>query len=294
MATLQPYHSSLLTLLDHQPGKGRGHQWLFRVALHLRHYHTEAACFRLLRACADEWHDRAVPDAEIWKAVRKAYSATGEEARAASAIPWPDPSPEAITRVLTDTEPRFTLEPLADLGASRLLPALFDWDELVCAGYGQWQGRTATLQEIHPHASAFQFVVPSPMTARAGVNQEGETAFRCLANTGPRRFLVVEGDSATKEEQARILTHLGRFLPLVLVVDSGGKSLHGWYWAEGQPEATARLFMEYAVHLGADPHTFVRCQWVRMPGGTRYADEAAPRPQPVLYAHPHILAEVSS
>jgi hypothetical protein len=49
------------------------------------------------------------------------------------------------------------------------------------------------------------------------------------------------------------------------------------------PEPTLRLFMEYAVHLGADPHTWVRCQWVRMPGGTRYADGVAPRSQPIVY-----------
>lgn len=292
MAVLLPsYHASLLDLLDRQPGKGRGHHWLFRVALHLRHYHTEGACFRLLRSCADEWRDRTVPDAEIWKAVRKAYSATPEEARATSAVAWPDPSPEAIARVLSATKPLFGLAPLDDLPTQRLLPALFDWDDLVCAGYAQAQGVTATLQEIHPKADAFQFIVPSPMTARTGVSQEGETSFRCLANTGPRRFLVIEGDSATKEEQACILTHLARFLPLALVVDSGGKSLHGWYWVAGRPEPTVRLFMEYAVHLGADPHTFVRCQWVRMPGGTRYTD-GAPRPQPVLHAHPDLLAEV--
>jgi hypothetical protein len=293
MATLPHYHASLLDMLDRQPGKGRGHPWLFRVALHLRHYHTEDACFRLLRSCADEWRDRTVPDAEIWKAVRKAYSATAEEALAVSAVPWPEPSPEAIARVLSTTTPLFGLEPVEDLSAPRLLPALFDWDELVCAGYAQWQGATATLQEIQPNAGAFQFVVPSPMTARTGVSQEGEPAFRCLANTGPRRFLVIEGDSATKEEQARILSHLAGLLPLVLVVDSGGKSLHGWYWAAGRPEPDLRLFMEYAVHLGADPHTFVRCQWVRMPGGTRYSD-GAPRPQPVIHAHADLLAEVSS
>ena len=292
MAILHPYHLALQDLLAAQPAKGRGHHWLFRFALHFRHYHTAEACFRLLRACADEWKDRAVPDAEIWKAVRKAYSASSEEARETSSIPWPDPSPEAISRVITQTEPKFSLSP-HDVSCSRVLSALFDYDELVCVGYAQHDGVTATLQEALPNAERYQYLVPSPMSARSGRNQESEVSFRCLSNTGPRRFLVIENDAATKEEQARILSHLDGVLPLALVVDSAGKSLHGWFWVAGIPEASLRLFMEYAVHLGADPHTWVRCQWVRMPGGTRYGNEVAPKRQAILYLHPTILSEAS-
>lgn len=293
MAALLPYHSALLDMLQQQPPKGRGHSWLFRFALHFRHYHTEEACFRLLRACADEWRDRIVPDAEIWKAVRKAYSATAEEARQTGAVPWPDPNPEAIARVLGSTNSGIGLTPL-DISAQRILSALFNFDELVCAGYAQHDGVTATLQEIFPNADRYQYIVPSPMASRTGRNQEGQESFRCLANTGPRRYLIIENDAATKEEQAKILTHLSGLLPLALVVDSGGKSLHGWFWTADVSEPDIRLFMEYAVHLGADPHTWVRCQWVRMPGGTRYATEVAPRPQPVVFAHDDLLAEVSA
>lgn len=293
MATLPPYHSSLLDMLDKQPPKGRGHAWLFRFALHFRHYHTEEACYRLLRACADEWRDRKVPDDEIRKAVRKAYSATPEEARLTSAVPWPDPDPGAIARVLESTNSGIGLTPF-DITAQRILPALFAYDELVCAGYAQHDGATVTMRELLATADAHQFIVPSPMTARTGRNQEGRESFRCLANTGPRRYLIIENDAATKQEQATILTHLSALLPLALVVDSGGKSLHGWFWTADRTEPDIRLFMEYAVHLGADPHTWVRCQWVRMPGGTRYATEVAPRPQPVVFAHDDLLAEVSA
>jgi hypothetical protein len=291
MAKLHPYHPALMDMLQAQPPRGRGHHWLFRFALHFRHYHTEEACYRLLRACADAWGDRSVPDVEVRKSVRKAYSITHEEARVTASIPWPEPSQEAIARVLAGTAPSFGLAPL-DLTAQRVLPALFDYDELVCAGYAQSEGGTATLQELAVNADRYQYVVPSPMSGRTAANQEGGQSFRCLENTGPRRYLVVEGDVAAKEEQAKILTHLSGFLPLALAVDSGGKSLHGWFWAASVPEPTLRLFMEYAVHLGADPHTWVRCQWVRMPGGTRYADGAALRPQPIVYAHPDLIAEV--
>jgi hypothetical protein len=71
------------------------------------------------------------------------------------------------------------------------------------------------------------------------------------------------------DEQAVVLSHLARLLPLRMVVHSGNESLHGWFQCAGLPESQARLFMQYAVTLGADYHTFVRCQWVRFPGGSR-------------------------
>jgi hypothetical protein len=44
--------------------------------------------------------------------------------------------------------------------------------------------------------------------------------------------------------------------------------------------------MSYAAKLGADPALFVRCQWVRFPGGTR-TDNG--RRQPVIYFRPDLL-----
>ena len=290
MAVLHPYHAALVELLQTQPAKGRGHHWLFRVALHLRHYHTEEACFRFLRACADQWKDRQVPDEEIRKSVRKAYAEPLQTPQ--PAVQWPESSPSAISRVVSDTKPLFALEPL-DMSAQRLLPALFAYDELVCAGQAQAQGTTQPLREILNSVGHCQYIVPSPMTSPTGLNQEGRESFRCLANTGPRRFLVVEGDAIDKEAQVRVLSHLAEVLTLILVVDSGGKSLHGWFAVAGQSETRLRAFMAYAVHLGADPHTWARCQWVRMPGGTRYAADGSCRPQPILFAHEDIHAEVA-
>jgi hypothetical protein len=132
------------------------------------------------------------------------------------------------------------------------------------------------------------------MTSIRGINQEGEKSFRCLNNTGPRRFLVVECDpkkwenlnaaeracyadeaayiAVKKDEAAGVLWHLvqtARQFPLVLVVDTAGKSLHGWFLVAGAPEEEVRRFFRYAVALGADQATWIRCQFVRVPNGTR-------------------------
>lgn len=290
IATSSPYHPALHEMLSSHPAKGRGHTWLFRVAVHLRHYHTAEACFRLLRACADEWDDRNVPDSEIQSAVLKAYG-TPRGAAHREGPRWPLPCSEAIEKVVRSTKPAFGLDPV-DIGAHKILPALFQQDELVCVGLEKGDAAVSTLQEVLPNASRFQFIVPSPMTARHGANQQGRRTCRCLANTGPRRFLVIECDGLGKPEQAAVLTRLSSILPLVLVVDSGGKSLHGWFRAAGLPEAELAHFMQYATHLGADKHTWVRCQLVRMPGGTRYRSGVAPRVQPIVYVDPQFLKGV--
>lgn len=107
------------------------------------------------------------------------------------------------------------------------------------------------------------------MSATTGLTQEGRPSARCLGNTGPRQFLVVEQDSGTPDEQAAILLHLAERAPLVLALTSGGKSLHGWFSCQGTSDDKLKAFFNYAVMLGADPATWTPCQLVRMPEGRR-------------------------
>jgi len=107
------------------------------------------------------------------------------------------------------------------------------------------------------------------MSATTGLTQDGRTSARCLGNTGPRKYLVVEQDTGTADEQAAVLLHLAERAPLVLVVTSGNKSLHGWFGCQDASDANLRDFFNYAVMLGADPATWTPCQLVRMPEGRR-------------------------
>jgi hypothetical protein len=107
------------------------------------------------------------------------------------------------------------------------------------------------------------------MAARTGTTKTGRTSQHCLDNTGPRRFLICEFDSGTLDEQAGILLHLSAFAPLVCVVHSGNKSLHGWFYVQGQPKAKVWDFFRYSVSLGADSALWTRSQFARMPDGQR-------------------------
>jgi len=136
-----------------------------------------------------------------------------------------------------------------------------------------------------------QFIVPNAMASLKGKTKEGKDSVRCLDNTGERQFLVIEFDIAeagnwgpyvkewqargisTFDAQAALLVHLAtkdapRFR-LTMAVNSGKRSLHGWFCCQGIPEEQTRAFMARAVRIGADPATWTKCQLVRMPGGTR-------------------------
>ena len=98
-----------------------------------------------------------------------------------------------------------------------------------------------------------QFIVPSPMTSRTGRTQEGKVSEHTLENTGPRRYLVVEQDQGTIDEQASVLIYLAKFAPLAIVVHSGSKSLHGWFYCVGQPEEQLLWFMRQFVDIWCRP-----------------------------------------
>jgi hypothetical protein len=68
---------------------------------------------------------------------------------------------------------------------------------------------------------------------------------------------------------AALILELSRVAPLASVVHSGGKSLHAWFYCSNQKEEDLHKFMRYAVSLGADSHTWLRSQFVRMPDGCR-------------------------
>jgi hypothetical protein len=187
---------------------------------------------------------------------------------------------------------------------------------LLCVGESQDNGRVV-MRDGDLHLSRCQFIVPSPMTARTGINQKGELTCRSLGNTGPRRFLVVECDFSRYDRSgenktvwhdvldrmesigcgsqdmcASVISELSMcgIAPeprLAMVVSSGGKSLHAWFYVAGRSDAELRNFFSYACSLGADHVTWNRCQWVRMPAGSR-VDEGAltSRRQSVFYFDP--------
>ena len=80
---------------------------------------------------------------------------------------------------------------------------------------------------------------------------------------------MLEFDRIDRDTQAAVLLHLSERAPLTMVVDSGGKSLHGWIFVAGKTDEQLRPFFQRVCALGADPATWSRSLFVRMPDGRR-------------------------
>ena len=304
MAQLTQLPRFVLDLLAACPAAGAGvHNWLFRVARVLHAFYADKDELAALIGSAALGCGREIPASEIAAAMANSAACAWTPGQKTTYAPtsgsrWPLRNAEQIEAVVTTSE----VTALADLweaspvrfddapATEELVDALFPGNPLLCCArkvnehYG-----TGRREEWRGQLAAFQFIVPSPMTAEEGRTQDGKMSPRCLENTGPRRFLVIEFDRGATDTHAALLWHLARMAPLVLAVHSGGKSLHGWFACAGADEDTLLRFMRYAVSLGADPATWTRCQFVRMPDGLRPRAEDWPVRQKVFHFNPHNL-----
>jgi hypothetical protein len=275
-------------MLGEAPQAGGGlHRWIFVTALKLRAIMPASMAFDLL-ASATRDRGRNVPDRELRDAVSKAYStpAASLPYRGSIRAPkrWPEPNPAAIRGIVANGGG------LADLweaspqrldcresATESLIDALFPCDCLLCAGPRVEAMRTRPRDKWRGLLSSLLFIVPNPMLAQFGTTSEGRRSERCLGNTGPRRFVVVEFDFATDgptwqrttlpeweaagrsvaDANAALLLHLRTFAPLAIAVHSGNKSIHGWFHVAGWEECRLRRFLRYA------------CQGRRESGGER-------------------------
>jgi hypothetical protein len=285
------------------PTSGEGvHTWLFY-----------AACRLVEAGLSNEQAEPEIealmtrepnPLSEIIDALR---SARGERRR--STPRWSPVNPRAITETVKNgptllelvsrsPEPiQFVLQSRAEL----FIDTLFLGDPWLCVGKANDRFRTLKREAWRGGLHQQSLIVPSPMSSQLGLTKQGKLSHHSEANTGPRRFLVVEFDNGTLNQQAALLRHLARFAPLALVVFSGSKSAHGWFFCEGQPEDNLQRFFDYAVSLGADPRTWSRCQFVRMPDGKRTdgktsealklagIDDVPNGRQAVLYFNPRVI-----
>jgi len=234
--------------------------------------HSDEVIFSFIRKASREIPGRAVPDREIRSAIAYARGSK-EDGSPKQSLNWPDA--EALMQTEIQRAFPADMDRLAQNGEDfkqepRLwLPRLFHEEELVCIASDVFHFQTMLLPKAVEITGSYrmEFVNPNPMVAETGVTREGKTSHHCEDNTGPRVFLVVEFDSGTPQEQAAYHKYLGKHLPLVIMIYSGGKSTHGWYHCESESETRCRRFFELACQLGADPKTWSVCQFVRLPGG---------------------------
>lgn len=280
-----------------------GHDATFRAASCLVHGFAlpEAEALALLRRWNDSHCEPPWNEAELSHKIKSALAKAPDKPRghllgetpkpatlsraplATPAPTWPARDAEAIRRILATGEGTADLfhcspDDPAGHNAEELIDSLFPGNPWLCVADDQRKAITERREALRGRLGELQFIVPNPMSGPTGKTQEGRKSARCLDNTGPRRFLVIECDFKPDDTEGRarpadlcagVILHLARFAPLVMAVHSAGKSVHGWFACAGQAETALRRFMNYAVTLGADRATWTRCQFVRMPEGQR-------------------------
>lgn len=276
-STLPPF---LEQLIQSPPHAGEGvHSWLFRVARQL-HAHLPAVEIIALLEARVAGCGRHVPRNEIVAAVQNslpcAWGPSGSRPKPPPPLKWPEVNQEQRAAIIRDgggladlwehSNPRFED---TDPHTEAVIDMLFPDNPLLCCGRSNREFDTRSRDEWRGELETLALIVPSPMTTPTGKTKEGRESKHSLDNTGLRRFLICEFDTGATDEHAALLLHLGTFAPLVCVVHSGNKSLHGWFFVDGQPADNVERFFRYAVSLGTDRATWSRSQFVRMPDGMR-------------------------
>ncbi|HZR17879.1 MAG TPA: hypothetical protein VFE51_11190 [Verrucomicrobiae bacterium] len=296
------------------PRTGGGvHRYIYRAAVWLKDVCDKNTAVvvirRLIAHCG-----REVPDREIRSAVTIGFKADPS----AAVRKWPAKNQLRINEIartgltLAQLEQRSPVKP-GSLAAWKIVDMLHPGNPdkvKLCFALDERRFATRTKAAHLKAAAQMQFLVANAMKASMGTTLEGKRSERSKDNVGHRRFLVSECDpmkwedlpnqakaafgseenykKAKKDESAAVIWHLAetepRF-PLILVVDSAGKSLHAWWLVEGSDEDDLLRFFRYAVTLGADPLLWNPVQLVRMPGGRRPDG----RIQRVVYFNPQPL-----
>jgi hypothetical protein len=263
-------------ILANPPRAGEGfHAWLFPVACALWKCGRPENDIRAYLENAAVTCGRRVPAREIEDAVRNSRVAAFQ-CGSLRTQRWPAVNAEQREAIIENGPGLVDLWETSPIQfadnaphTEQILDVLFPDNPLLCCAAASETAQTATRDKWRGHMSELQLIVPSPMSAPTGQNQAGEVSHRCLDNTGPRRFLIVEFDRGSLDQDAALLLHLAGRAPLALVVFSGSKSLHGWFYCEGIADEKVLPLFRYAVSLGADRATWPRCQLVRMPDGMR-------------------------
>jgi hypothetical protein len=166
----------------------------------------------------------------------------------------------------------FSPEKINFCGPSRteeIIDSLFPNNPWLCVGRSTYHFNTMRREEWRGHLGDRSLIVPSPMSAERGRTKQGKLSHHTEENTGPRRFIIIEFDRGSLDQQAALLWHLATYAPLAMVVFSGSKSCHGWFFCAGQPEDKLQRFFDYAHSLGADDAMWSRFQFARLPDGRR-------------------------
>lgn len=269
----------------YDPKRNSLHRDIFAAAMYFAEEGwPKEKSFAVMRAAADKVDERIVPDRELTSAIDCAVEfASGNRS---AYVRWPQLQESCMAEAIArnaSTAGQVIEEAKRQPSRHRveILRSIYRDEDIVCIGIDArnfYTERLGKVLEFFKGGGLAEYINPSPMSALSGVTKEGKISQHCEANTGPKVFQVVEFDFGDPRNHVAIHLHLASLLPLMMLVYSGGKSVHGWYRLT--TEAEALPFFAEACSLGADPKMWGKSQFSRMPGGLNPKHN---RTQKVLY-----------
>ncbi len=302
---------SAVMIIDHSqlppcPPPGSGvNRWLLPAAHHLRHLGVpEFDAAHILR----NRMTRPEKGQEIDRAIRRAYDNKpndgndGADVRSAMQVRttgrlnprFQTSDHQAIQKVVGSGFIYLDLRAISPISfglradTRGVIEALFQEDALICCSRAtNWGTETKLISEFGDELDRFSFIVPQTMTKREGTTRDNppKKGPRTLDNTGPWRFFVYESDFLSLDNQAAVIYKLASIRPLALVVFSGSKSVHAYFYVGALSKRELLEFQCLAIRLGGCTGPLNRCQLVRMPGGFNHSTK---RTQEVLYFNPSV------
>jgi hypothetical protein len=306
------------------PTAGNGvHTWLFTTARQLHAHMGMVEMERLLvekvQACG-----RHVPIREIREAIKNSAACAwtpGEMSYAQCGKPRQKDEPSigdidlivrrgwGLVDLWESSKVRFDEEQI--LHTEYYVDNIFPGDPLLCCGKSRFDFHTRPRESWRGQLSLLQFIVPNPMKSVFGLTKDGRQSEHTLSAIGERTWQVLEFDFAKfapngvtptlwkplidswealaitiADACAALLLELATYAPLIMVVSSGSKSLHGWFRIKGSTPAKLQAFNHGALRLGACSSTINNpSQFVRMPDGLRDNGKR----QLVWYFNPELL-----
>ena len=149
----------------------------------------------------------------------------------------------------------------------RLLLSKYDLEDVIWIGERESSGRPE-------HAVNFRTVAEwlkcewAPHSFVCPATFKNSSISRSNENVLARRFVVVESDLLTRDEVGAVFRYLVKCgMKLVAVVDTAGKSLHGWFeYPDDEVLDELRLLLP---PLKCDPKMLTASQPARLPGAMR-------------------------
>jgi hypothetical protein len=150
----------------------------------------------------------------------------------------------------------------------RMLLGLFKCDDVIWIGERDSSGRPENAANFRTVTEWLKLEwAPYPFVCPATF--KNTSCSRSNENVVERRFVVVESDLLTRDEVGAVFRYLVDCgMKLVAVVDTAGKSLHGWFEFPEDDEVMEDLRLLLPA-LKCDPKMLTASQPARLPGAMR-------------------------